>query len=64
MIRNKVICYSSVIMVITNYCMCVCVSLTFWGFIQNFEDEMGGFEKSAAEVLAAETSAANTTDTD
>ena len=28
-----------------NYCMCV--SVTFWRFVRNFEDEMGGFEKSA-----------------
>ena len=25
----------------------MCVSVTFWGFVRNFEDEMGGFEKSA-----------------
>ena len=62
----------------------MCVSVTFWGFVRNFEDEIGGFEKSAkttrtpprvpfqmktraraaAEVCAAETAAANTTDTD
>ena len=23
----------------------MCVSITFWGFVRNFEDEMGGFEK-------------------
>ena len=71
-------------MVITNYCMCVCVSVRFWGFVRNFENEMGGLEKSAktshtpprvpfqtktrardaAEVSAAETAVANTTDTD
>ena len=62
----------------------MCVSVTFWGFVRDFEDEMDGFEKSsktkhtpprvpfqtktraraAAEVSAAETAAANTTDTD
>ena len=62
----------------------VCVSVTFWGFVPNFENEMSGFGKSAktthtsprvlfqtktraraaAEVSAAETAAANTTDTD
>ena len=25
----------------------MCVSVTFWGFVRNFEDETGGFEKSA-----------------
>ena len=60
------------------------MSVTFWGLVRNFEDEMGGIEKSAktthtsprvpfqtktralaaAEVSAAETAAANTTDTD
>ena len=25
----------------------VCVSVTFWGLVRNFEDEMGGFKKSA-----------------
>ena len=25
----------------------MCVSVIFWGFVQNFEDEMGGLEKSA-----------------
>ena len=69
-------------MIIINYCMCV--SETFWGFVRDFENKMGGFEKSAktthtpphvpfetktrardaAEVSAAETAAANTTDTD
>ena len=24
----------------------MCVSETFWGLVRNFEDEMGGFEKS------------------
>ena len=62
----------------------MCVSVTFLGYVQNFEDEMGGFEKSAktthtpprvpfqtkirardaAEISAAETAVANTTDTD
>ena len=60
------------------------MSVTFWGFVRNFEDEMDGFQKSAktthtppripfqtktraraaAEVSAAGTAAANTTDTD
>ena len=25
----------------------MCVSVTFWGLVRNFEDKMGGFEKSA-----------------
>ena len=25
----------------------MCVSVIFWGLVRNFEDEMGGFEKSA-----------------
>ena len=25
----------------------MCVSVTFWGLVRAFEDEMGGFEKSA-----------------
>ena len=25
----------------------MCVSVTFWGLVRDFEDEMGGFEKSA-----------------
>ena len=25
----------------------MCVSVTFWGFVRSFEDEMGGFEKSS-----------------
>ena len=28
-----------------NYCMCV--SVTFWRLVRNFEDEMDGFEKSS-----------------
>ena len=28
----------------------MCVSLTFWGFVRNFEDEMGGLEKSAKTI--------------
>ena len=45
MIINKVICYSFIIIV--DLIIYVCVSVTFWGFVRNFEDEMGGFEKSA-----------------